>query len=177
MAWQDDYVSPLRVVSGYDPALDDDKMDRKAYAATRDPSLVRELPGRKARWFVLSPLSVDDRLACDATPSAEAKFTRALIFGLASVEMTDESRVLLPTKEMPGRASLTWGNDDLATLIREFGMDVLYEIGVTIYARSGWGKGWACGAGSYPVPQALQYELDRIARQRAAATPAQPSAS
>lgn len=171
MAWKDDYVSPLRVVSGYDPALDDEKMDRRAYTKSRNPEAVRELPGRKARWWILRPLSVDDRLACDQAGTSEAKFVRAVIFGVAGVELCDEGRHLSPTKTIEGRDGAIWGDADLKTLIQLFGMDVIYEIGIVIYARSGWGNGWACGAGSYPAPQALSQELAQTARQRADVTP------
>jgi hypothetical protein len=149
MAWQDDYVSPLRVVSKHDPALNLEAMDLSLYEKTRDPSLVQELPGCKARWFVLRPLSFKDRCACDTAASPERKFVFAAQFSIERVEMEDNT-TMLPKSVIPGRSDRVWGDDDLETLFRSCGMPTIYEMGIIAYARTDWGKGWARGAGSFP---------------------------
>ena len=149
MTWQDDYVSPLRVVSKHDPALNLESMDLAAYEKTRDPSLVQELPGCKARWFVLRPLSFKDRCACDSAASPERKFVFAAQFALERVEFEDGT-TMVPRMEIRGRPDLIWGDEDLESLFRACGMPTVYEMGVIAYARSDWGKAWARGAGSFP---------------------------
>lgn len=149
MAWQDDYVSPMRVVSKHDPALALKGEALEAYERTRDPSLVQEHPGMRVRWFVLRALSFKDRCACDSASSPEAKFRFAVQFALERVEMEDGT-AMLPKSLIPGRAEPVWGDEDLQTLFAACGMPTIYEMGVVAYARSDWGKSWARGAGSFP---------------------------
>lgn len=171
MAFVDDGISPLRVVSGYDRRLDP-QMDLKGYLKTRDPSAVKPLPGRQPRWFVLRPLSVDDHLACDSAAAPEHKFIRALIFGLERFEDPETGIALEPTGEIAGRDRPIWTSKDLAELKRRAGgQQTLYEIGIVIYKRSeSSGNDWSGGDSSLAPPQ-LSDEAERSARLRAEQTP------
>lgn len=172
----DNAIDTLRVISGYDPAIAGAEW-RRRYVETRDPSLVRLAGGEHPAlgWFVLKPLTTNDRVACDRGGSAEEKFITALMFGLARVEFPSTGETLYPTRDVGAR--VIWGEKDLDRLMIEVGADPMYEIGVLIYARSGWGKRRAGGAGSFPVPPALLQELAATDRRRAEQTPETATAS
>jgi hypothetical protein len=165
----DDGIDTLRVVSGYDPAIGDAEWCRK-YVETRDPALLSFPGGQQPAlgWYVLKPLTTNDRVACDRGSSPEEKFITALIFGLDRVDFPASNMSLRPTREVAGR--MIWSQKDLDQLFLEVGADVVYEIGVLIYARSGWGKRRAGGAGSFPVPPQLLHDLAERDRRRAEQT-------
>jgi hypothetical protein len=164
----DNAIDTLRIVSAADPAIDDERTDRREYARTRDARMLHFLPGQHPAlgWYVLRPLTTNDVVACDMSPSPESKFVSALVYGLARVEFPATNDTLEPTKEIAGRPNI-WAQKDVDVLLREVGREVLYEIGVVIYQRSARGKRQAGGAGYWPLPGPLLEGLEQIELQRA----------
>jgi hypothetical protein len=166
----DDLVSPLRAVSVMDPALDRASMDVERYAETRDPSLVREMPGRLARWAELEPLTFDQLAGVDSLPAPAAKLMQAFRLSCRGVHNLMAAGVAARPTEMvrQGQRDVPmWTSQDLQLIARELGAAYVYEIGTVAYERAVQGKAFG-GSACYTLPQSSVHGLVQIARRLAA---------
>lgn len=171
---QDSLVRPIEVVSASDPALDMSASERRAYAESRDPSKIREVPGQRAVRYLARPLSVVDASVIDQRPSISDRVVWAFLLGCSEIHHADASGPrdgsrLVPTRSFDAqdRKRMIWSDDELGAIQESFGRAVLYEIGGVIYERTLRGKA-AGGSVPYTVPQSLLDELAVIeARQHA----------
>lgn len=82
-------TDPVRVVSwSCDAAIDRAETPEWDYRTTRDPGLVRALPGQALTWFTLRPIPGDTAMHCRsfASPIAER-----VAFALACTACSDET--------------------------------------------------------------------------------------
>lgn len=171
---RDDLVSPLRVVSIRDEAIDWAAMwDRahvspKLYAETRDADSVRELPGRTARWYTLRPLSVADMGAIDSAASGPAQLVQA--FRVAVTEIVGFSgpgtalRPTLPCPMPDGTTRMIWADVELQYIADVAGgMRLIYEIGAIARERALEGNALRGGV-IYAPPQFLVPVLEQKTR-------------
>jgi hypothetical protein len=170
----DPLVRPIEVVSAGDPALDMTAAERRTYAETRDPKLLRELPGKRAVRCLVRPLSVATASICDQRPSMADRVVWAFMLGCLEVQNADEhgpadARVLKPSHAFDagdGDKRCIWSDRELGALQETFGRGFLFEIGGVIYERTLRGKA-AGGSEPFTVPQSLLDELAQIARRHA----------
>lgn len=162
-------IDPTKILSCYvsfDPAIDDDAMGRdydkhfgkvgdttSGRYGNRDPGLIRLHPGKRATVFRLRPIRVVERAACDALPTAESRWLRALAYAFAGADLGSElcghSETFHP---VAGSVGL---NDDAMDLLSErVGIETLYEIGAVAYNRSRIGP-FEQGYAPLPVTSAL----------------------
>lgn len=162
-------IDPTKILNCYvsfDPAIDDDTMGRdydkhfgkvgdsaSGRYGNRDPHLVKLHPGKRATVFKLRPLRVVERAACDALPTAESRWLRALAYSFVGAELGSELCGLAETfHPVAGAVGL---NDDAMDLLGErVGIETLYEIGAVAYNRSKIGP-FAQGFAPLPVTSAL----------------------
>lgn len=166
----DDLVSPLRAVCVLDPALDRLAMDVARYAETRDPALVRELPGRRARWVILDPLSVGDFVIADGYPATSMKVRAAFRYAVREIHAFDGSERLHPKRLVvgeDGRERAVWTDEELDRIFHVLGAAFLYEIGSLAYERAVSGNFWG-GSVPYTLPPSSAQGLTLIARLLAA---------
>jgi len=178
----DSLVGSIEVVSAADAALDMTKQERLAYALSRDPAKLREVPGRKAVRFVCRPLSSAEAGICESQPSADAKTAWAFMLGCAEVRHADmtgpaEGRAVKPTHpfEGPDGRKLIWHDREMTALQAVFGRRVFYEVGSVIRDRALLGNAAGGVLDPFETPQSLLDALDRIARHRAALLAATPT--
>lgn|SRR5574341_1064216 len=168
----DDLISPLRAVCVLDPAIDRVLTPIDRYAETREPELVRELPGHRARWAMLEPLSVGDFMIVDGYPTAPMKLRRAFVYACRLIENFERpGEPLHPTRMVvnpeDGRERAVWTPEEEAAIFRRLGADFVYELGGLAYERATAGNFWG-GSVSYTLPQSSVDGLARIARLLAA---------
>ncbi len=175
----DDLISSLRVVSLRDAALDLRAMDAKRYVETRDVSLVKTLPGKRAVWYTLRALNLFDMLEIDASPTGMGRLVRSF---RSSIEQIEGCEALVPDgsawrprheHENPlGKTVATPSTADLQWLFRKLphGSDTMQEIGAVALERAAQGNGER-GAVNYTAPLLLSDVLAASARLRAAASP------
>jgi hypothetical protein len=168
---QDDLVSPLRVVSVLDPALDRVAMDVALYAETRDPALVRELPGQRARWVTLQPLTGSDALIVDCYSEQALKLKTAFVYSVACIENFERpTEHLRPTRVIAtagGGERFVWTDAEWESIFRVLNMKFVYEMGLLAIDRA-FSKNFGGGCDFYTQPPFLSDELARIGRQLAA---------
>lgn len=172
----DDLVSPLRVVSLRDEAIDWFAMTREGvtprdYAASRDQAAVRVLPGAHARWFTLLPLDTPTVGMVEECANDAAKLVRAFRYAVASVENFEGPGVALrPTLTIPwvnGTTRTIWNDAEIERLANfAGGQRTIYEMGELAYERALEGNGRSGGA-LFTPPRYLEPVLERIERQLA----------
>jgi len=122
--------------------------ERSSRYGNRDASLIRVKPGMRPTVFKLRPLRMVERAACDALPTAESRWLRALAYAFTGAELGSalcgNSEIFHPV------AGATGLNDDAMDLLGErVGIEALYEIGAVAYNRSKLGP---FGQGFAPLP-------------------------
>lgn len=166
------------IVSVEDPALDRLNMDVAKYGRTRDPSLVRLLPGQTARTYVVRRLTRGENEFVNGI--AQQKRAAALIaLCLLRVEEPNGTHIV-PTKQIPsitGRTGtqLYWNDEpggELDALYDRMGWSEWCEIVTVIEAMAGMKLGEAYGSSDerFSLPLPSQAALARIDRLRAAQT-------
>ena len=168
----DDLVSPLRVVSVRDPAIDWNAMAEagvtpRVYEETRDPGSVRELPGRQAVWFTLEWIDSAECGAIDSFPEARRPleaFSVACSEVLNALGPGHALRGTIPVQTLAGGpVRVYWSNADRNRIQRLYGQELLYEIGFVAWRRARLGNVWSGGV-PYTPPPFLQPVLDQIKR-------------
>lgn len=169
----DDLVSPLRVVSMRDPAIDwyamqEHGVTARVYAETRDPGSVIALPGQHPRWYHLRPLTVSECAFIDALTTDTARALGAFRLAVTRIENAfGPAADLLPELYSPmpdGSQRVTWSDAGLQRVANFMGgMRLLYEIGGIAHERAAEGNGRS-GDVLFTPPLFLQPELDRIRR-------------
>lgn len=165
----DDLVSPIRAVCTLDPAIDFTDLDLSAYIATRDASMVRELPGRSLVWYVVQPLSADAFFMVEGASNAGLKIRTAFGWGVVAIESLRPGERMEPQQRVKGpdgRSRGAWSSSELAEIAETVGMRAIIEIGSLIYERALLGKA-AGGTEPYSLPQSSQHALEMIARRHA----------
>jgi hypothetical protein len=166
------------IVSVEDPALDRDKMDIEKYAKTRDPSLIVELPGQKARRYVVRRLKRGE-VAVLSQLRAFYAVAGYLTFGLLRIEEPDGT-ITLPTKKIPnvnGRPGMqtVWDDDpggELDVVYDRINASEFYEVAGVIETMAGMRAGEAFGSSDerFTLLPSSQAALGRIARLAAERT-------
>jgi hypothetical protein len=167
---QDDLISPLRAVSVLDPAIDRVATPINEYAETRDPDLVRLLPGARARWAVLEPLSMTDFAIIDGYSTSPLKLRGAFAHAVRSIEAFDGHERMNPSRmirDEDGRERAVWSNAEMALIHTRLGGAFWYELGALAYERATAGNFWG-GSASFTLPPSSEEGLERIKRQLAA---------
>jgi hypothetical protein len=172
----DDLVSPLRVVSIRDQAIDWYAMQEHGvtplvYAETRDAASVRALPGKHPRWYHLRALTVAESASCDVQPSAPGRMLLAFRYAVTRIEdFYGFGTSLAPELPIPnenGGTRFMWSDAALQRVADHAGgMRLLYEIGDLAYERAAEGNGRS-GDVLFTPPLFLQPVLDQIKRRLA----------
>ena len=159
------------------------RAEREEYARTRDPSKIRELPGKTSVRYVCLPLSVQVSAILDARPSMSDRVVWAFALGVSEVRHADTSgpapaSTMRPSQKLDigGVKRAMWGDDELQVIQDTFGRATLYEIGGVIYERALRGKA-AGGSVPFTVPQSLLDALTCLAPHRAAPPSDTPEAT
>lgn len=178
----DPLVRTIPVVLVTDPALSLTPSERKRYGETRDPQMIRELPGQHAVRFMCRPLSSADVGAVESMTSPLRQIVLSFVFGVVEIQDSDElgprhgARVV-PTQKIGGRDAPVWSDEQLDAIQDTYGRIAVYEIGTVVYERTLRGKA-AGGSVPYTVPQLSLDELTRMeALLRAAQTTDEPAAT
>lgn len=173
---QDPIVEPFDVVCTLDPALDRERMDVRAYGESRDPSLIRSLPGREPYVFRVRPLGAMIQ-AVEAGSNRATQLMQAFAYGVVEIRnWPSRGLSTKPTRLVPqvtGHDALVWDDHALfGEVLPAFGAAFIYEIGAFIYERALLG-GNALSGGSMPyaLPLSSLEGLARIERRSAASTP------
>ncbi len=171
MTFTDSLVDPLRAVSVLDPAIDRVASRVVEYSETRDPALIVELPGARAFWCVVHPLSVAEFASVDSLPTGPTKLVQAFRLAVAAIENAGGPGIAMrPSRSHPREDGVDrpmWSDRDLAHVFHMLGAQFIYEIGQLAYERAIQGNGWS-GSVSYTLPQSSLTGLAAIARQLAA---------
>lgn len=170
---RDSLVTPLRVVSVLDPAIDRAATDLELYAGTnelgrpgdRDATRIVVLPGQTPIWFTLQPITAimfANSVESQATPNA--RYLRAFQWACLSVEGLEPGGATLlgdtPINDEMGRGQMIVGERLLNRLADELGLDWLYDIGAVAYQRAKAPK-IRGGAVSYTLPPFLRVALSQ----------------
>lgn len=186
---KDDLVSPLRVVSVRDEAIDwasmwDRGVSPRVYAETRDPESVRALPGMALRWYTLRPLTVADCGTVDALPSDPMKLTQAFRLSVSEVVgfhgLGTAFRPTLPMPMPDGSTRMVWSDADLQHLADVAGgMRLIYEIGAIAFERAQEGNAFRGGVTFAPPPFLLHVlaQKMRLLAERTIPTAGTPSSA
>lgn len=176
---QDPIVEPLDVVSVLDPALDRERMDVELYAETRDPSLIREVPGLAAVRFRIAPLTSTQFAHCDSASNVGMQIVTAFMFAVREVQNHPSRGVTLrPDRRIPnglGGEIAVLDDRTIEQIRAAYGVAAIYEIGSVAYERAllsgnAWGGAWL----RYTLPLSSRDALDRIERHRAALSRQRP---
>ena len=168
MTYEADPLKQLTCYVSFDPALDRDAMgeefdkhfgrvgDHYTHRyGTRDPGLIKVLPGKRASTFVLRPLRAVERIACDSLPTAEGRWLRALSYALVRAECCPPLSYTQDTVFPKQRDTVPALDEDaLDYLAERVSIEALYEIGAVAYSRSRLGP-FAVGFAPLPVTSAL----------------------
>jgi hypothetical protein len=189
----EDQTKHLEAFVSFDPAIDRDGMGANfdlhfgvfgapetARLGTRDPALIKILPGKRACKFTLRPLTLSERFDCDSVTSPEHRLVRALGYALVKVELHQPlsyAPMGLTAQHHPPMFTL-----EMLDQVMEFvGVEAVYEIGAVAYTRSRLGP---FGARFAPLlltsaqrqVTLLLHHADTLAQKRSATpTTAQPS--
>jgi hypothetical protein len=169
----------IEIVSIADPALDRKEMDVAKYAGTsrepgsRDPSLIRLLPGKAAVRFQLRELTRRQYDQVERTDTVSAK-NAAIAFGLRGVVVPGRE-TLRPAREVGaenGGSFQIWDEeqlDDLQDIFGRKGRDVLREIATVILSLSDEsGNVWGGSEGPlFSLPPSLWLALEPTPAPRA----------
>lgn len=170
----DDLISNLRLVLSSDPALDLRAMDMRAYLETRDPAMVRLVPGTAPRWFEVRALDPFEVASVKSAVSAAGMVIPAIQCGLVSVSGPgfEDGAAVRPTrdKEAPdGRRVGVWDPRDLDALFKRLGWNRLMEVALVIIERAEAGNVDGGGV-RFTLPPQSQPVLARNAALRAEQT-------
>lgn len=176
----DSLVRDLEVVRVSDPALDMGLADRKKYGETRDPRLIRELPGQTAIRFKLRALTGLDADAIERVPSGGNQIAMAFRFAcfeVVNLSMRGPSvgESVVPTLELSAGRRI-FSDDEYNALHALLGRRAIHEIGGIAYERLHEGKA-AGGSVPFTVPQSSLAEAERLERQRAELRSSEPVAT
>lgn len=161
----------ITVVSVLDPALDRRPvaaggMDIRRYQETRDPDLIKEIPGKHARRYLLRPLDTQDM---DAVESSRVPSRFGFQFALESVinfkgvyGSTWKPRTAI---ERNNEARFIVGDDEVSEA-SEGARKVVHELGAVAIERANVGF-FLGGAVRFVPLRSLDEELERIARHLA----------
>jgi hypothetical protein len=170
----DSLVRPIVVVCAGDPALDMSVSERRAYAESRDPAKIRELPGKSAVRYVIRPLTVSQSTIVDQRVYMHERLLWAFMLACGEIQNADTDgpsagKRMTPTRtiDMGGHKAFVWDDRELDVIQEAFGRAALYEIGGVIWERTLRGKA-AGGSVPYTVPQSLLDELALLALRPAA---------
>lgn len=167
---KDNLAGELRAVCVLDPAIDRILTPIDKYAQTREPSLVRALPGQYLRWCVLQPLSVDDYMVVEGMPTPALKLRTAFMYSVQAIENWDGPGISLrPTRRIrssDGSEHVIWSAEEMALIFARVGAAFIFEIGTVAYERAIQGN-FQSGGVSYTLPLSSSEGLGRIARQLA----------
>lgn len=165
----DDLISNLRIVLSNDPALDLRAMNLRAYLETRDPALVRVVPGMQPRWFEIRALDPFEVAAVKSAVSAAGMVIPAIQCGLVSVTGPgfDDGTATRPTrdKEAPdGRRVGVWDPKDIDALFKRLGWNRLLEVALVIIERADAGNvdGGGVRFTLPPLSQPVLAQSDRL---------------
>lgn len=153
MDWKDDLVSPLRVYSITSDAIDLALTDIDKYERTRNPDLVKVLPGRTALSAMIKALPFSVMASIDAAGLMSA--VRVQCFRLAVTALEHEGLALMPSQKVAladGREHITWSESEFQRAGELLGLDGIYEIGEVIYRRARQGKARRGGVRYTPPP-------------------------
>lgn len=167
--WKDDLVTPLRVYSIRDDAIDPMASDVDEYLKTRNPDLIHALPGQHLVAAVIKPLPVAVYAQVDTLSTVQAKLLQAFRIACTAVE-TAPGATLMPMEAVrlsDGKPHTIWGNEEFEELGRMYGIQFIYEIGTVIMERAEPGKAWRGGV-RYTPPPFLEDARARISLRRAA---------
>lgn len=140
-------MNELDCYLSYDPAIDMEAMGddyNKHYGklggtylerfGTRDPKLIKLIPGVRATKFVIKALSMRDFRQCDALMTNEQRWERAFALGIISIEM---AKPLATVDEVVfGRHNQMLSDDEIDYIMNRVGKHAIYEIGAVVYNRS-----------------------------------------
>lgn len=174
----DDLVTNLRAVSVLDTALDREAMAVDEYAETRDPELVRLLPGMAARVVTLRPLQPAEVAGAEAMPGssmgASVSLNTAMFAFRCAVVRIESFRhpgVAMeptgPVTRIDDREYRFWNDSDIAAVQRGLGMAFIHEMGQLAFQRAMSGNFWG-GSAAFTLPLSCTRALDLIALRRAA---------
>lgn len=176
----DSLVRDLEVVRISDPALAMDLAARKKYGETRDPRLIRELPGQTAIRFKLRALTGLDADAIERVPSGGNQIAMAFRFACfevvnCSMRGPSPGESIVPTLDL-GSGRKIFNDEEYNVLHALLGRRTIHEIGGIAYERLLEGKE-AGGSVPFTVPQSSLAEAERVERQRAAHQSSEPAAT
>jgi len=176
MSFHDSLVDDLQVVSIEDSALDMELSERRAYAESRNPSVIKVIPGKTAVTFVLRPLSYGEVVAVESQPPA-SKAGMCFIFGVREIRhyptpgQVTKPALRAPTKDDANRC--IWNDDEMSTLMRKLGGRRIFEIGGIVHARALEGNGEGGSICFEPLRSSLDalqaIESRRVALQKSTA--------
>jgi hypothetical protein len=137
----------LTVYLSYDPAIDKEAMgadyDKHFGTAvsygTRDASLIKLKPGKKATTFTIRSLRMMERIVIEPLGTAESKWYRAFSYAVQRIEL-GEALCGVNESIFP-RAQATIGiptldEDAVDHIMNMSGWESIYEVGAVAYARS-----------------------------------------
>lgn len=164
-------VAPFKVVTPFDPAIDDEKSNVAMYAQTRDLKYLTFLPGQQPTYFYVRRLPNSKALAIRQHATSE-DFAAGMAFA-AGVVQVDNLRT-------EGGTIPTWKPSFLASdgkidqMTQEeidsvnFALDEIIDIGSVVYQRANLRVG-------RPVYYALpQLSVEGLAKKTLSSRPAEP---
>lgn len=189
-----DPLKQLDCYVSFDPALDREAMGRDFEVhfgsvgdylsqryGTRDPSLVKAVPGMRPTKFVLRKLSHFERVECDSLPTAEGRWAHALAYALVRAELSGPLSTVAEMVSPPMRGQ-PLDREAFEYLAERVGSEALYEIGAVAYARSRLGP-FDVPFAPLPLTSALEHvkilqaRADSLARAASSmSTTSEPSA-
>lgn len=169
-----DLISDLDLVLHNDKALDLARMDMRKYLETRDPALIVELPGRKARRFTLRALDVIEAAGVMDQQKLGTKVLLAVRHALIAVTPgLSGDEAWRPAKEVEdsfGKPRPMMSLDEIDALfgrhVGSLGSTSMVELGVAIIDRYEQGNGDGGGV-RYTLPPQSALVLEQSARQHA----------
>ena len=184
MTHESDPTKHLPCFVSFDPALDREAMGadfvthfghvgetvREGRYGSRDPGLIKVLPGRAASTVHLRPLRAYERAACDAMPSAEARWLSAFQYAFVRAELAPDltGRPGIETHIPITGDGVRLSPEGLDWIAERAGIEALYEIGAVAYSRSRLGP---FGRAYAPLPATSALELLRSFPPPAATLP------
>jgi len=177
MQSRDDLLSPLKVACVIDPSIDRASSDLIRYEQTRDPALIRALPGEKLILFNIRPLTtIQFTDYVEIQTSVAARYRAAFQCAIDSIEGIEPSgQAWKPTgmvhdEEAGGPISVVLATE--LPYLRKLGVGYkyIYEIGHLVCERAML-EGKVFGGGAhFTLPPTSLAELTRIARLIAVAS-------
>lgn len=167
----DDLVSDLEMVLSNDPALDLSRMNMAKYLEERDPTLIIEHTGKRAKRFTIRALDVFEMAGVKAAASVPAMVIPAIQCGLVAAVL-DDSTALRATQAVQanfgGGTVHRWAPADVQTLFRRIGWDAMVEIALLVIERAERGNADGGVQPYTPPPQSPRVlaESNRLRAER-----------